>query len=86
MTEPALRELLAALHARLQETDAPDSETRQLLKSALQDIEGTLGRGDAASASAVERLEQAAVGFEAEHPTLVVALRRLIDALGKAGI
>lgn len=86
MTDSTLRELLATLHARLQVSNAPDGETRELLQAALKDIEAALGRGETATRPVVERLEQLAAGFEAEHPTLVVALRRLTDALGKAGI
>jgi hypothetical protein len=33
-----------------------------------------------------ERLDGFAVQFEAEHPALSAALRRVVDALGKAGI
>jgi predicted component of type VI protein secretion system len=86
MTDPTLPELLASLHERLKASGAPDSQTRQLLQAALQDIEGTLNRGDTAAQPMIERLEELAVSFEAEHPTLVVALRRFTDALGKAGI
>jgi hypothetical protein len=32
------------------------------------------------------RLEEAAVGFEVEHPSLAAGLRQLIDLLGKAGL
>jgi len=40
----------------------------------------------APAAAHVPRLESLAVQFEAGHPGLAELLRRLIDALGKAGI
>ena len=42
--------------------------------------------GAARDASLTERLDQMAVRFEAEHPTLGTAIRRVVDTLGKAGI
>jgi hypothetical protein len=36
--------------------------------------------------SFADRLERAAVKFEANHPTLAASSRRLIDLLGKAGM
>ena len=33
-----------------------------------------------------ERLDALAIQFEAEHPALGTAIRRVVDALGKAGI
>jgi hypothetical protein len=34
----------------------------------------------------VSRLEEMAVQFEADHPSLAASLRQLTDLLGKAGI
>jgi hypothetical protein len=86
MSDQDLRELVAQLHERLRATGSLDDESHKLLTSALHDIEGALARSEGSSLPVSERLETLAVRFEADHPTLVVALRQLIDALGKAGI
>jgi hypothetical protein len=36
--------------------------------------------------SLTDRLDEVAVQFEAEHPELGTAIRRVVDALAKAGI
>lgn len=88
MSEESLRELLARVHERLSASGSVDREARELLVALMRDIERTLVRGapvDAAP-SQVPRLEALAVRFEAGHPALAELLRRLIDALVKAGI
>jgi hypothetical protein len=40
----------------------------------------------AANATVAERLENIAVQFEADHPTLAASSRRLVDLLGKVGL
>jgi hypothetical protein len=85
MPDQNLRALVGQLHAQLASTGTVDPDSRALLTSALHDIEAALARsGDAAPAS--QRLGTLAARFEADHPTLVVTLRQLVDALGKAGI
>jgi len=85
MTQNTLQALLVQLHAELARTDRMDGESRAQLTSALHDIEAALARSaDAAPASS--QLGTLAARFEADHPTLVVTLRQLVDALGKAGI
>ncbi len=93
MTEESLRELLARVHERLNATAALDRDARALLGTVMRDIERALApgtrTGGAAGPAAVAhapRLESLAVQFEAGHPGLAELLRRLIDALGKAGI
>jgi hypothetical protein len=86
MNTPELRALVESLHTRLQGSQQLDSETRALLESAVQDIEQALDRPASLNASIPERLESLATSFEAEHPTIVVALRQLVDSLVKAGI
>ncbi|HJX21107.1 MAG TPA: DUF4404 family protein [Steroidobacteraceae bacterium] len=95
MTQESLRELLARVHERLSASGSVDRELRQLLGTVMRDIERTLAPGAqtapnpatlAPAAAHVPRLESLAVQFEAGHPGLAELLRRLIDALGKAGI
>lgn len=85
MPDQNLRALVGQLHAQLDRTGTMDADSRALLTSALHDIETALARrGDTAPDS--QRLGALAARFEADHPTLVITLRQLVDALGKAGI
>lgn len=87
-----LRTQLAALHSELARTSSVDPQSRELLVSILGDITRLLGAGAASSEAADEdrplneRLDEVAVQFEAEHPALGTAIRRVVDALAKAGI
>ncbi len=60
---------------RLMHTPAPAG-------SSASDI-GPLPDGDS---SLPDRLEQIAVQFEVDHPTLAASSRRLVDLLGKVGL
>ena len=94
MAEESLRELLARLHEQLGARGrALDAESRQLLTTAVRDIERALDKADhalddasAAAAAHSPRLESLAVRFEAGHPAIAEVLRALVDALVKAGI
>jgi hypothetical protein len=81
-----LRDLLAALHAKLSHAKAVDPEARKLLATVADDIEDALELGSRKPAAAGTKLEEIAVKFEAEHPALAEAVRDVVDALGKAGI
>jgi hypothetical protein len=86
MNESDLRNLLTQLHARLGSAQSLDTEDRRLLATVLHDIEKVLMKGESAQPPSASGLESLAVKFEADHPTLAETLRRLADALGKAGI
>ena len=85
MSESELDELLRQLHARLGAARSLDAEDRRLLTAVARDIEAALGERDVRAPSA-SGLDALAAKFEADHPALADTLRRLIDALGKAGI
>jgi uncharacterized protein DUF4404 len=74
----------------LRQMQSVSAEEREVLISMLADITRLLGQpgvvDDTANQSLVDRLDELAVHFEAEHPSLGAALRRVVDALGKAGI
>jgi hypothetical protein len=78
---------LRAHLARLDRDDV-DGRTRESLLSLLSDLTRLLGTPslDDEDLPLTERLEGLAVRFEAEHPAVGDAVRRLIDALAKAGI
>jgi hypothetical protein len=77
--------LLAQLHERLGATRSLDAESRTMLATVARDIEQAL-QNDDASAVAAEPVEELAVRFEADHPSLAGVLRQIMDTLGKAGI
>lgn len=86
---PDLRRQIEALHTQLTQVDSVDPQSRTLLIELLGDITRLLeksGPGPAEDHNLAERLDELAVHFEAEHPSLGAALRRVVDALGKAGI
>jgi hypothetical protein len=76
---------LAQLHERLGATRSLDAESRTMLATVARDIEQAL-QNDDASAVAAEPVEELAVRFEADHPSLAGVLRQIMDTLGKAGI
>jgi hypothetical protein len=85
MSNSELDDLLRQLHARLGAASSLDAEDRRLLTTVARDIETALGARDAGAPS-LSGLDALAVKFEANHPALADSLRRLFDALGKAGI
>jgi hypothetical protein len=93
MMNPDLRNKLAALHTELARTNSVDPQARDLLLTLLDDITRLLAASKQPAREDVsedgplsERLDGLAVQFEAEHPALSAALRRVVDALAKAGI
>ena len=84
-----LTDQLAALLAELVRTPSVDDpELRQQLIELLGDITRLLGKPASAGehSSLIEHLDALAVQFEAEHPALGNAIRKVVDALAKAGI
>lgn len=92
MDPDSLRQHLAALHDELRQTRQVDPRSSALLAEVLQDIHRILDERIETPAPAAggaplsQRLERAAVQFEADHPGLASSSRRLIDLLGKAGL
>ena len=86
MNENDLRNLLTQLHARLGSAQSLDAEDRRLLTTVLHDIDKVLTQGETTQAQSASGLEGLAVKFEAGHPALAETMRRLADALAKAGI
>ena len=83
-----LHQHLEALHRELAQTNKVDGRSRDMLVTLLNDISRLLdpSQPNENEGSLTERLDAAAVEFEAEHPTLGTSIRRVIDALAKAGI
>lgn len=82
-----LRKQLESLHGELARTKSVDHDSRELLIALLDDISRLLESKPAETEqSLTERLDELAVQFEAEHPALGNAIRRVVDTLAKAGI
>jgi hypothetical protein len=87
MHPDTLKAALAALHRELSRAPVLDEQSRQLLREIVRDVEG-LGPSAASAPPSLRphRLEELAIGFEADHPTLAAGLRELMDLLAKAGL
>lgn len=85
MSSQDLSALLAELHQRLKSARSLDAKSRGMLATVARDIEQALENDDA-GAIATEPVEELAVRFEADHPSLAGVLRQIMDTLGKAGI
>jgi hypothetical protein len=87
MNPETLKKTLAALHQELSRAPALDEQSRRLLREIVSDVEG-LGPSLASAPPTLRRrrLEELAIGFETEHPTLAAGLRQLMDLLAKAGL
>lgn len=81
-----LRDHLSKLHEELHSARPADPRTNQLRGEVLEDVKRLLDTPGEVDDSLADRLERAAVQFEANHPTLAASSRRLIDLLGKAGM
>lgn len=83
------RQRLSHAQQTLEQMQSVSSAERELLIAMLADITRLLGQpgeDGTENSSLIDRLDELAVHFEAEHPSLGAALRRVVDALGKAGI
>lgn len=82
-----LRKQLESLHGELARTKSIDRDSRELLVTLLNDISRLLeSKPTEGGYSLTERLDALAVQFEAEHPALGTAIRRVVNTLSNAGI
>jgi len=92
MSNQELHDMLARLHAQLQNTGHLESQDRELLRVIAADVARISDPGPDAEAPALTgaehlpRLESMAVKFESEHPALAGSLRDFMDALGRVGM
>lgn len=78
-----LRDIQRILDDRTEPPSAPPSAT---IAEVAPGGARAVPEGGTGSAPLSQRLERAAVQFEADHPGLASSSRRLIDLLGKAGL
>jgi hypothetical protein len=100
MEDKELRETIETLHSNLEKTPSVNDDSRELLRELLEDIaellersgvespvkEGCAGEPPDRMESLVERLKEATLHFEVDHPHLAKAIDRVVDALGRGGI
>jgi hypothetical protein len=89
MDKDSLRERLTQLHAELSAAHHADPQAHRPLGEILPEIKRLTEQSAAAGtadASLPQRLEQVAVQFEADHPSLAGSVRRIVDLLGEVGI
>jgi hypothetical protein len=90
MPETRLRTTLEELQRTLEEPDAVDAESRQLLGELVEDIQAVLARApeerEDADPSLLDRLAEMAQRFEKSHPSLTAAVGRVANALSNLGI
>lgn len=87
MVRDTLKQHLDQLHTELRTTRTLDPETRAMLEAVARDIEHAL-EGDATDDAHTvrERIDSAAVRFEAEHPQFARILSEVTDTLAKIGV
>jgi len=83
MPEQKLKEQLQSLHQELSQRPQLDEESMNLLQKIAADIDN-VESGDIADLT--ERVQEQAVQFEQEHPTLSEVLRQIVDTLGRIGV
>jgi hypothetical protein len=83
-----LHKLLEELHTELGTAEALDEQAKDKLRGIAQEIEGAVGPDEdkGLGSDAMNQLEEAAVGFQAEHPRLAGILGQIADTLAKLGI
>jgi len=91
MDPEALNEQIRKLHEELANVRRLEPRSSQLLGEIMMDIKRLtdappVAPSSANAASLPNRLEEIAIQFEADHPTLAASSRRLVDLLGKAGL
>jgi uncharacterized membrane protein YccC len=90
MPETRLRTTLEELQRTLEEPDAVDAESRQLLGELVEEIQAVLARApeerEDADPSLLDRLAEMAQRFEKSHPSLTAAVGRVANALSNLGI
>jgi hypothetical protein len=89
MNKHRLQGVLQDLHAELGRTEDLSEDEKALLRHVNEDVEKVLARsGDAPQheESLVHRLQESIALFEASHPSLSVAMQRVLDGLSQSGI
>lgn len=79
-----LKQQLQQLHQTLSDNPQLNDEQRALLQKIANDIQEVAPQLENQDLS--ERVQQQAIEFEHEHPTLATVLRQIVDTLGRMGV
>lgn len=85
MPQETLKQQLQQLHDALQQHPQLDDESQQLLKTIADDIAVQSGAAQP-DEDLTEQVQQQAIRFEQEYPTLSGILRQIVDTLGRIGV
>lgn len=89
MNKHHLQGVLQDLHAELERTEVLAEDEKALLRHVNEDVERLLARtGDTPQheESLGDRLQENIALFETSHPSLTVAMQRVLDGLSQSGI
>ena len=88
MSDTKLHKLLTQVHEQLQQQGVIDDESQALLQKVLSDVNTVSNSENSVDLEQdlADRIEQQAVQFEHEHPTLAEILRQIMDTLGRIGV
>jgi len=86
MPRENLRTSLDKLRAELASDASLNAATRKQLEEIASSIEQVLAESDPDYRETLDRIENAALGFEARHPAFARVLSEVTDALAKLGI
>ena len=86
MPKLTLKQNLEKLRSQLSATHELDAETREQLAEVADTIERILHEPGADHREAFDRIEDAALSFEARHPSFARILSEVTDAIAKLGI
>lgn len=79
-----LKQQLEQLHQTLSDHPQLNDEQRALLQQIADDIQAV--EPQLTSHDLSDRVQQQAIEFEHEHPTLSTVLRQIVDTLGRMGV
>ncbi len=85
MNNQELHDLLVKVHDEIEQTDAIDEKSRELLRDLDEHIRNLI-EGEPHAAGVAEQLEFAIQHFEVTHPVFSKLLTRLMEILSGAGI
>ncbi len=83
MTDKLLQKQLRELRQTLDTNPQLDDESIKLLQQIAEDIEDLEVEN---GPDFTEMVQEHAVNFEQEHPTLAAVLRQIVETLGKIGV
>jgi hypothetical protein len=89
MNKQHLQSVLQDLHGELGRTEVLNEDEKALLRHLNQDVEILLARSEdnpEPEESLGERLQESIALFETSHPSLTLAMQRVLDSLSQSGI